>query len=147
MSDIAFLRCAQAAQESSPDPSTQIGVCIVSRDGTIIVACNTFPRGIEPRLNRPEKYTYIEHAERNGVFQAAREGVALDGATLYMVGMGPPSGPCPECARAIIQAGIVRVVATPYKPLPTHWDVPVGAGIEILEEAGVEYVEFDFSLL
>lgn len=140
---------AREAQQWSPDPSTQIGVCIVTSLGgpmcfgpaKVICSCNHFPLGIAPRLERPEKYVYIEHAERNAIYHAAKLGIALEGATLYMIGMGPPSGPCDLCARAIIQAGIKRVVAMPYKPLPEHWDKEVGIGTAMLIEAGIEYVE------
>lgn len=82
---------------SSPDPSSQIGVVIVPlASHKRVMACNTFPERVTPRLERPEKYAFIEHAERNGIYHAAKYGIVLNGATLYMVGMGPPSYPCTE---------------------------------------------------
>lgn len=138
---------AREAQQRSPDPSTQIGVCIVLAFVTdqhpgFITDCNHFPLGIAPRLERPDKYAYIEHAERNAIYHAAKLGIALEGATLYMIGMGPPSGPCDGCARACIQAGIKRVVAMPYKPIPEGmWSDSIGPGTKMLIEAGIEYVE------
>lgn len=45
------------------------------------------------------------HAEANAIFAAAKEGISLDGATLYC-----NYSPCMKCAEAIIQAGIKRVV-------------------------------------
>ena len=46
------------------------------------------------------------HAEQNAIIQAARNGVTLKGATLYC-----KMTPCYTCAKLIITAGIVRVVA------------------------------------
>ena len=45
------------------------------------------------------------HAEQNAICQAARRGVALDGATLYT-----RMTPCRVCAMLIISCGIRRVV-------------------------------------
>jgi dCMP deaminase len=53
---------------------------------------------------RPTKYLWIEHAERNAICNAARAGTATEGCTLYVELM-----PCMDCARAIVQAGIVEV--------------------------------------
>lgn len=46
------------------------------------------------------------HSEINAILQAARMGIPLEGATLYC-----SMEPCLNCAKAIIQAGITRVVA------------------------------------
>lgn len=46
------------------------------------------------------------HAEQNAIAWAAREGIALKGGTLYSTLF-----PCQSCAKLILQAGIVRVVA------------------------------------
>lgn len=46
------------------------------------------------------------HAEENAIVQAARSGVSTEGATLYC-----KMAPCYTCAKMIINAGIVRVVA------------------------------------
>ena len=46
------------------------------------------------------------HAEMNAICNAAKHGVAIDGATLYC-----KMEPCYVCAKAIINAGIKRVVA------------------------------------
>ncbi len=46
------------------------------------------------------------HAEQNALIQASRVGVSLQGATLYCT-----MTPCYTCAKLIINAGIIRVVA------------------------------------
>lgn len=46
------------------------------------------------------------HAEQNALIQASRVGVSLEGSTLYCT-----MTPCYTCAKLIINAGVVRVVA------------------------------------
>jgi len=70
---------------------------------------NSLPRGIRDdvpeRLERPTKYLWMEHAERNAIYNAARCGTPLEGCTLYVDIM-----PCMDCGRALVQAGIREVV-------------------------------------
>jgi dCMP deaminase len=67
------------------------------------------------------------HAEQNAIVNAARFGVALDGATLYC-----HMTPCYVCAKMIITAGIKRIVC--------NMDYHAGErSKEIFEEAGVSY--------
>ncbi|MEI6191305.1 MAG: cytidine/deoxycytidylate deaminase family protein [bacterium] len=67
------------------------------------------------------------HNEQNAITQAARMGVATDGATLYCM-----MTPCYTCAKLIINAGIKRVVA--------EKDYHAGArSKEVFKEAGVLY--------
>jgi dCMP deaminase len=137
---------AFVARAKSTDTSTQIGVVIYSPEGKWLVeGYNTFPRGVSPlaeRFEKPLKYLYTEHAERNAIYSAARQGIPLEGSTLFMVGMGPPSNPCTGCARAIIQAGIIRIVGYGYKPIPEHWTDDLQLAGEMIREAGIEFVEW-----
>ncbi len=67
------------------------------------------------------------HAEQNAINNAARIGVATEGATLYC-----KMTPCYKCAQSIINSGIVRVVAIQ--------DYHGGArSKEIFKEAGVKF--------
>jgi len=67
------------------------------------------------------------HAEQNAIVQAARVGVALEGATLYC-----KMTPCYVCAKMIINAGIKRVVCEK----DYHGG---GRSKEIFAEAGIRY--------
>jgi len=51
---------------------------------------------------------YAQHAERNAITQAARNGTSINGATLYL----NDTIPCKDCLGAIINAGIVEIVCT-----------------------------------
>ncbi len=90
------------------------------------------PSGFENICEDEEDRTkpYVLHAEANAITKVAKSGNSSDGATLYVT-----ASPCIECAKLIIQAGIVRVV---YSEVYRCTD-----GIELLEKAGiaVEYVE------
>jgi dCMP deaminase len=72
------------------------------------------------RWNRPQKYSWVEHAERNAVYYAARHGITLMGAKAYLNWIPTP---CADCARAFIQAGIIEVIG-PDRPF-----TGAGAGI------------------
>lgn len=73
------------------------------------------------------------HAEAALLAQAARQGLAVEGATLYAT-----TFPCPVCAKQIAAAGIKKLYyAKGYAVLD---------GLEIMQTAGVEVVKVDFSL-
>jgi len=71
------------------------------------------------------------HSEMNAIIQAARHGVSTLGATCYTT-----MAPCLDCAKALINAGIVRVVAV-------HGYQAADTSREWLEAAGVELVVMD----
>jgi dCMP deaminase len=68
---------------------------------------NGMPRGLDDtnpeRNQRPEKYFWYEHAERNGFYNKARE--KLEGAIIFS-----SAAPNMEAARAIVSSGIKTVV-------------------------------------
>lgn len=117
--DSYFFMLAFVASLRSKDPSTRNGACIISPQSLspIAMGYNGLPRGCNdeefPWANNKDniyenKYPYVEHAERNAIFNAARNGISTDGCTLYLFS---EKGylPCEDCARAIIQSGIKNV--------------------------------------
>ena len=110
--DQYYLDICQVVSRRSKDPNTQIGSVIVGPNHEIrSTGYNSFPRGIRDdapeRLVRPAQYLWIEHAERNPICNAARAGTATEACTIYVEIM-----PCMDCARAIVQAGIIEVVVS-----------------------------------
>lgn len=108
--DNLFKQYVAIVAQQSKDPDTKVGAVIVQGDTPISSGWNGLPRGVEDkeeRLQRPEKYNWMVHAEANAILNAARLGVKTDGATLYINRF-----PCKDCAGFIIQAGIKRVVLT-----------------------------------
>src|ERR1700735_297952 len=132
----AKMRAAQLAASRSPNRVRRVGAVLVARDGTEIAACNTFPAGvrdIEERHAGDGRFVWMEHAERHAIFEAARRGIATAGAHITSTFF-----PCIDCARAIVEAGIVCLDT----PAPAFDDPVWGAAFErsqvILREGGVE---------
>ena len=138
--DLALLfdRAVKVAPQS-PNRVRQVGAAIQPVDGgPLIAACNTYPSGVQDLDWRHEgdgRFVWMEHAERNAIFAAAREGRALAGATIASTFF-----PCIDCARAIVQSGFTRLVSPP----PAFDDPVWGASFErshiILQEGGVELI-------
>lgn len=105
-----FLSIAEQVKLKSKDQNTQIGAVIVGEDNEILsTGYNSFPRGLDDNKNerqeRPEKYFWFEHAERNAIYNAARVGTPLKNSSIYLT-----SGlPCMDCARGIVNSGIKKV--------------------------------------
>ena len=84
-----FVSIAEQVKEKSKDIKTKIGAVIVGKDNEILsTGYNSFPRGLNDnvvqRQERPEKYFWFEHAERNAIYNAARIGVSLKQSTVYI---------------------------------------------------------------
>jgi dCMP deaminase len=88
----------------------------------------------EERRSAPEKYLFIEHAERAAIYRAASLGVSTAGASLYC-----PWFACCDCARAIIMAGISEVVGlvSLRNATPERWQENIKLAEKMLAEAGV----------
>ena len=92
--------------------NTQVGACIVSADHKILsMGYNGLPTGCSDdefpwgREGAPleNKYLFTTHSELNAILNY--RGGSLEGSTIYV-----SLFPCNECAKAIIQAGIKRIV-------------------------------------
>jgi len=140
-----FLGMLPQIRSKSKDKHTKVGCVVVGPDHEIrTTGYNSFPRGLNDdvpeRYERPEKYDWIEHSERNAIYNAARIGVSLKGCTIYMGGI-----PCIDCARAIIQSGITRIIYSSEewaKWTSIKYDKRVtDKSIQMLYECGVEIIE------
>jgi len=90
------------------------------------------PKDIKKRYNRPLKYKWTEHAERNAIYNAARVGIPLKGCTIYINSLPP----CTDCARAIIQSGITTAVIKDIE-VPERWKKDCDIASEMFNECGV----------
>jgi dCMP deaminase len=136
--DNKFIELSNLVASWSKDTNTKVGAVIVDEDNIVLsMGYNGFPRGcddsIECRYEKPHKYLYTEHAERNSLYHAARHGVSLKGCTMYVTMFC-----CSDCARGIIQSGIKRVVAPTPDVDHEKWGEHFKAAIRMLEEAKVE---------
>ena len=140
-SDLYYLKEAYTlASEVSTDPSTQNGAVLVNDKGHILAwGANHFPNGVkesEERWTRPAKYQWVEHAERNAIFHAAKRGVKTKGLIMYC-----PWFACADCGRAIIQAGIKHVVghSTKLHETSPNWKDSIAVALKMFDESGVTY--------
>lgn len=135
----ALINLAARAASGSPNRIRQVGAAILTCDGgEPIAACNTFPHGVTDLDWRHEgdgRFVWMEHAERNAIFAAAKQGRVLDGATIASTFF-----PCIDCARAIVQTGMVRLISPEPALDDPVWGESFLRSRIILEEGGVELV-------
>jgi dCMP deaminase len=139
--DEYFLGMAEYCSIRSKDPNTQVGAVIVGPEHEVrSTGYNGLPAGVDDtileRYERPEKYFWIEHAERNAIYNAAK---VLKDCTLYCQWI-----PCIDCARACVQAGIKRIVVdkregTKWESNP-QWVEGMKRSRQLFKEANVELV-------
>lgn len=140
MMDKVYVSYADDLSLTSVD-STKVACLIVRDSGILSRGINCFPEGVvvtEKRQQRPDKYKWTEHAERNAIYRAAKKGVSLDGATAYTNWF-----PCSDCARALIQCGIKRVVGRKPTYDHTKYGEDFVVALEMLTEAGLEVTYVD----
>ena len=143
--DRYFMNMANLVASKSKDRSIQCGVVFVGEDNVILsTGYNGFPRGIDDDKDeyheRPEKYAWTEHAERNGIYNAARVGTRLKDSKAYIT-----AHPCVDCVRALIQVGVKEIyIPHPSKdPFTTKgrkadWEESFKKADEMLNMAGVK---------
>jgi dCMP deaminase len=139
--DEYFMGVAMLAGMRSKDPSSQVGACIVSPDHKILsIGYNGLPLGCSDEDFPWEregdmletKYPYVTHSELNAILNY--RGGSLEGATLYV-----SLFPCNECAKAIIQSGIRKIIYASDKYDGTDVNT---ASKRLLLAAHVEYIPY-----
>lgn len=159
--DIAYLKMAQQWASNSYAIRLHVGCVIVKNDQIISDGFNGTPSGMpnvceyaydgatgkiiqattRERLLELEKqgdalitYPDVLHAESNAITKCAKNGVSVDGATIYVT-----DEPCIECAKLIIQSGIKRVVyGRSYR---------IHDGLELLRKCDVEVEQIEIQSL
>lgn len=124
--DHSYIEMAHVWAKNSYCKRRQVGALIVKNRMIISDGYNGTPSGFENVCEDEDGTTkaYVLHAEANAITKVAKSNNSSDGATLYIT-----DSPCVECAKLIIQAGIVRVVFDrKYR---------ITEGLDLLERAGV----------
>lgn len=135
-----YLDIVKSIAKASKD-STKVGAVLIGPDGEGGPwGYNGAPRGCSAdesddlRNQRPEKYYWLEHAERNAIYTAARTGFKTIGCTMVIT-----HPPCMDCARAIVQAGIKKVLfIEPTEDFIKRWEKHVLRSLKLFEECGVQ---------
>jgi dCMP deaminase len=127
--DRRYLRMARIWAENSYCQRRKVGALLVKERMVISDGYNGTPTGFENNCEDEQGNTkaYVLHAEANAITKVAQSSNSSKGATLYTT-----ASPCLECAKLIIQAGIVRVVfGEEYR---------ITDGLELLKRAGISTV-------
>jgi len=129
--DKHYLEMASIWSKNSYCKRRQVGALIVKDKMIISDGFNGTPSGFENDCEDENYKTkaYVLHAEANAITKVAKSGNNSCGATLYVT-----TSPCIECAKLIIQAGIVRVI---YLNEYSNTD-----GLDLLRRASIEVVNF-----
>jgi len=133
--------------KNSPDWWLQVGA-VIARDGEVLLygknrykqsphivwsegdPRNVFFRGVEIDL------TTSLHAERGLIAEAAKQGISLDGTSMYVTDF-----PCPTCAHMIAKSGIKKLYHLSGYGMLDGVRVLKGDGVEIIKVTGIDMPE------
>lgn len=144
---VRFLKLAYEVSSWSKDTSTKTGAVIMTKDGEpVSFGFNGIPPNVDDenptRYERPLKYKYFEHAERNAIYGATK--ADLSDCILYSTHY-----PCHDCARGIIRKKIKTVVIDSKHGkegttgFNCRWDDSFTDSEIMFREAGVEVIEIN----
>jgi dCMP deaminase len=108
--DVYFMNIAQVVASRSTCPRKLVGAVVV-RDKTILsTGYNGSIRGMPHctevgHMMENDHCVATIHAEANAIIQAAKNGVNIDGAAIYVT-----ASPCWNCFKMIANGGIRRIV-------------------------------------
>ncbi|NVJ53069.1 MAG: dCMP deaminase family protein [Campylobacteraceae bacterium] len=115
ISDRNFINIAHEIASASKCVSKQVGAVIV-KGGRILSTgyngtpagytnCSAHWKGEYTKDHHDWSKTYEIHAEMNALIWAARKGISIEDATIYVT-----LEPCSECSKNLIAAGIKRII-------------------------------------
>jgi len=111
------MQIAQLVKTRATCPRRSVGAVIVRDKRILATGYNGAPRGLPHCPEGGPEHDWplgclraghcirALHAEQNALLQAAMMGIACQGSTMYVT-----CQPCNNCAKMIINAGIVRVI-------------------------------------
>jgi dCMP deaminase len=133
--DEVMMEVAHSFAELGTCDRLQVGAVIHRQGRVISTGYNGVPAGLphcnhaseEPTIGEERGCQLAVHAEANTIAWAARHGLRVEGCDLTVTHM-----PCVECAKLIINAGLISVTfEQPYRKLE---------GIELLTRARLRVV-------
>lgn len=138
--DTRFFQLCHLIATWSEDRRRKVGAVIVGPANEVrAIGYNGLPRGVSGEIDvrhspvEGEKYYWFEHAERNAMYNAARAGIGIQGCRLYV-----SLFPCSDCARGIIQTGIVQVNTFRRPEIDENFDRSFDVASTMFEEAHIE---------
>lgn len=124
ISEQNFINIAKEIALASKCVSKQVGAVIVKEGRILSTGYNGTPAGYKnccthwdneyTKDHHDWSKTYEIHAEMNAIIWAARKGISIEGATIYVT-----LEPCSECSKNLIASGIIKIV---YEKAYEHTD-------------------------
>jgi dCMP deaminase len=144
--DEYFMNIAQAVKTRSNCTSPGKGAILVQNKKIVSTGYNGTPRNVKNcneggcgrckdvqdgiiKSGQDLNKCFCSHSEENAIVQAALHGINTNGSTMYTT-----FRPCLQCAKLIINAGIVKVIADE--------DYPHDETVSLLKEAGIKLEKF-----
>jgi dCMP deaminase len=130
--DQYFMNIAQVVATRSTCPRKYVGAVIVRNRTILSTGYNGSIRGMPHcsdvgHMMEEGHCVATIHAEANAIIQAARNGVTIEGADVYVT-----ASPCWNCFKQIANAGVRRIVYGEFYRDSRIFDVASHIGIELL---------------
>jgi dCMP deaminase len=131
--DEYFMNIAREVSTRSTCDRKFVGAVIVRDKSILATGYNGSIKGLphcdeEGHLMEDGHCVRTVHAEANAIVQAARNGVRIEGAWIYVT-----ASPCWGCFRLVANAGISRVAYGEFYREPKIFDVAESLGIELVD--------------
>ena len=138
-----FLKECYRYAKKSNHPTTHVAAMLIKNNKIILKGSNSFPPGVlqkKERFQGENKHIYLNHAERDVIFKAAKNGISTKGLIMVM-----PWLPCVLCANAIISAGIKKLIVHKQMIEKTSedWKNELKDALELLKEAKISISAYD----
>jgi dCMP deaminase len=131
--DVYFMNIAREVSSRATCDRKHVGAVIVRDRCILATGYNGSIRGLPHcdevgHLMEEGHCVRTVHAEANAIVQAARNGVGINGAGIYVT-----ASPCWNCFRLIANAGLVRVVFGEFYRDPRIFEMAQALGIELID--------------
>jgi len=131
--DEYFMNIAKEVATRSTCDRKHVGAVVVRDKSILATGYNGSVRGLghcddEGHLMEDGHCVRTVHAEANAIVQAARHGMRIEDASIYVT-----ASPCWGCFRLIANAGIVRIVFGEFYRDQKIFDVSQKLGIELVD--------------
>ena len=150
--DTYFIQIAHLVATRATCPRRSVGAVIVRDKRILATGYNGAPAGLPHCPPEGDEHDWPKgcmmaghcvrslHAEQNCLLQAAKIGVASDGATMYVT-----CQPCNTCAKMIINAGVARVIYEGDYPDDFSLELFKNSQMDVFRyiDGALETVEFD----
>lgn len=131
--DEYFMNIAMEVATRATCDRKHVGAVIVRDKSILATGYNGSVRGLahcddEGHLMEDGHCVRTVHAEANAIVQAARNGMRIEGASIYVT-----ASPCWGCFRLIANAGLVKVVFGEFYRDQKIFDVAQRLGMELVD--------------